>query len=48
VKGQITEVLGNKFIVQDPSGQALVETGRASEGGGLVAKGETVTVQGPV
>jgi hypothetical protein len=46
VKGQVTEIFGNKFVVQDPSGQALVETGRAGEGGGLVAKGETVTVQG--
>jgi hypothetical protein len=46
VKGQVTEIFGNKFIVQDPSGQALVETGRAGEGGALVAKGETVTVQG--
>jgi hypothetical protein len=46
VKGQVTEIFGNKFIVQDPSGQALVETGRAGEGGGLVVKGETLTVQG--
>jgi len=46
VKGQVTEIFGNKFVVQDPSGRALVETGRAGEGGGLVAKDESVTVQG--
>ncbi len=37
---------GNKFILQDGTGRALVETGRAGEGGTLVAKGESVTVQG--
>jgi len=46
VKGQVAEVFGNKFIVQDDSGRALVETGRSGESGQLVAKSETVTVQG--
>ena len=46
VKGQVAEVFGNKFIIEDESGRALVETGRTSEGGELVAKSETVTVQG--
>jgi uncharacterized protein YdeI (BOF family) len=46
VKGQVAEVFGNKFIVQDDSGRALVETGRSGESGNLVAKSETVTVQG--
>jgi hypothetical protein len=46
VKGQIVEIFGNKFIVQDDSGRALVETGRSGESGKLVAKSETVTVQG--
>lgn len=46
VKGQVAEVFGNKFIIQDDGGRALVETGRQGEGGGLVAPAETVTVQG--
>jgi hypothetical protein len=46
VKGQVAEVFGNKFIVQDDSGRTLVDTGPRGEGGKLVAKGETVTVQG--
>lgn len=46
VKGQVDEVFGNKFIIQDDSGRALVETGRAGERATLVAKSETVTVQG--
>jgi hypothetical protein len=46
VKGQVAEVFGNKFIVQDDSGRALIDTGPRGEGGKLVAKGETVTVQG--
>ncbi len=45
-KGAVAEIYGNKFIVQDPSGRALVETGRDGEGGKLVAKDETVIVQG--
>jgi hypothetical protein len=46
VKGDVAEIFGNKFVVQDPTGRALVETGREGEGGKLVAKGESVTVQG--
>ena len=46
VKGQVAEVFGNKFVVQDDSGRALVYTGRSGESGNLVAKSETVTVQG--
>src|ERR1700722_16734611 len=46
VKGQVAEIFGNKFIVQDESGRALVETGRRGEDGQLVAKSESVTVQG--
>ena len=45
-KGEVAEIYGNKFIVQDGSGKALVETGRAGEGGTLVKPGEAVTVQG--
>jgi len=46
VKGKVAEVFGNKFVIDDGSGRALVETGRAGEGGKLVAAGETLTVQG--
>ena len=42
----MAEIFGNKFVIQDDGGRALVETGRQGEGGGLVAKAETVTVQG--
>lgn len=45
-KGEVAEIFGNKFILQDTSGRALVETGRQGEGGELVRKGETVTVRG--
>ena len=46
VKGRVAEIFGNKFVIQDPTGRALVETGRRGEDGNLVAKDETVTVQG--
>ena len=46
VKGQVAEVFGNKFILADDSGRALIETGPKGDGGALVAKDETVTVQG--
>lgn len=46
VRGRVAEVFGNKFVIQDEGGRALVETGRQGEGGGLVAPAETVTVQG--
>ncbi|GAK72994.1 hypothetical protein RRU01S_29_01110 [Agrobacterium rubi TR3 = NBRC 13261] len=46
IKGTVAEIYGNKFILQDESGRALVETGPAGEDGDLVAKNEAVTVQG--
>ena len=46
VQGSIAEVFGNKFVVQDGSGRALVETGREGEGRDLIAKDESVTIQG--
>lgn len=46
IKGQVAEVFGNKFIIADASGRALVETGHEGEGGRLVKPNETVTVQG--
>lgn len=46
IKGNVVEIFGNKFVVDDGSGRALVETGRRGESTALVASGETVTVQG--
>jgi hypothetical protein len=46
VKGQVDEIFGNKFIIQDDSGRTLVDTGPRGEGGKLVTKGETITVKG--
>jgi hypothetical protein len=46
IKGQVAEIFGNKFVLQDASGRALVETGRQGEDVALVAKDEAVTVQG--
>jgi uncharacterized protein YdeI (BOF family) len=46
IKGQVAEVFGNKFIVQDDSGRILVDAGPRGESGKPVAKGEAVTVQG--
>lgn len=46
VKGKVTEIFGNKFVVEDATGRTLVETGRAGEGGTLVTRDEMLTVQG--
>lgn len=46
VKGKVVEVFGNKFVVEDTSGRALIETGPSGEDGKLVVMGETVSVQG--
>lgn len=46
IKGDVAEIYGNKFVVQDGSGRALVDTGPRGEGRMSVAKGETITVQG--
>ena len=46
IRGDVAEVFGNKFVVQDGSGRALVDTGPRGEDRTLVTKGETVTVQG--
>jgi len=46
VKGRTAEIFGNKFILADASGRALVDTGRAGDDRALVAVGQPVTVQG--
>ncbi len=45
-KGNVAEIFGNKFIVQDDSGRALVDTGPQGDRGHVVDKGEAITVQG--
>lgn len=46
IKGKVAEIFGNKFILDDGSGHALVDLGRRGENADAVAKGEPVTVQG--
>lgn len=46
IRGQVAEIYGNKFVVADASGRALVDTGRRGEDGQLVTAGEPVLVQG--
>ncbi|MDB5657151.1 MAG: hypothetical protein JWQ94_4764 [Tardiphaga sp.] len=46
VKGEVAEVFGNKFIVQDSSGRALIDTGPRGERAPAATKGETLSVQG--
>ena len=45
-KGTVAEIFGNKFILQDDSGRALIDTGPRGEDIRLADKGEAVTVQG--
>jgi hypothetical protein len=46
VRGRVADIYGNKFIIADSSGRALVDTGREGERETLVTVGELVTVQG--
>jgi hypothetical protein len=46
IKGDVADVYGNKFVLRDASGGALVDTGPRGEARVVVTKGETVTVQG--
>lgn len=46
IRGRVAEIYGNKFIMTDASGRALVDTGREGDGRQLVTAGEPVTVQG--
>lgn len=43
VRGKVAEIYGDRFILSDGSGRALVDTGR---GGAGVAAGQSLTVQG--
>jgi uncharacterized protein YdeI (BOF family) len=46
VKGEVAEIFGNKFVVKDDTGRALIETGPSGDDGKLVALIEKVDVQG--
>jgi len=46
VKGSVAEIFGNKFILDDGTGRALIDLGPRGENADAVVKGETVTVQG--
>ena len=46
VRGRVAEVYGNKFVMADASGRALVDTGREGNEQKLVKPGEPVTIQG--
>ncbi len=46
IRGRVAEVYGNKFVLQDGTGRALIDTGREGDRGQLVAIGQPVTVQG--
>jgi uncharacterized protein YdeI (BOF family) len=46
VKGSVAEIFGNKFVLDDGTGRALVDLGPRGENADVVIKGETVTVQG--
>lgn len=46
IAGEVAEIFGNKFVLQDASGRALVDTGPRGERRQVVVKGESVTIQG--
>ena len=46
LRGRVAEVYGDKFVIDDGSGRALIEAGPEGEGGSLVGVGAPVTVQG--
>ena len=46
IRGTVAETYGNKFVMADRTGRALVDLGRGGEGSNLVATGQPVTIQG--
>ncbi len=46
IRGTVAEIYGNKFVMADPTGRALVDLGREGEDGALVTAGQPVTIQG--
>lgn len=48
IQGQVAEIFGRHFILQDATGRVLVQIGPTREDGPLVRLGETVTVEGHI
>ncbi|VIO77230.1 hypothetical protein [Bradyrhizobium ivorense] len=46
VRGNVAEIFGHLFVVEDGSGRALVDLGPRGDNADVVTKGETVTIQG--
>ena len=46
VRGRVAEVFGDRFVVADPTGRALVDAARGGNDSALVATGQVVSVQG--
>lgn len=46
IRGQVAEIYGNKFVMADRSGRALVDLGREGDDRQLVKAGQQITVQG--
>ena len=46
IRGTVAEIYGNKFVMADPTGRALVDLGREGDTGTLVTAGQPVTIQG--
>ena len=46
IRGRVVEVYGNKFVMEDGSGRALVDTGREGDERQLATVNQPVTVQG--
>ncbi|MET0934969.1 MAG: hypothetical protein ABWX83_03215, partial [Luteibacter sp.] len=46
IRGRVAEGYGNKFVLDDGTGRALIETGPEGDQRALVATGAPVTVQG--
>ncbi|MBP0614358.1 hypothetical protein [Jiella mangrovi] len=46
ISGKVADVFGNKLLITDASGRALVDAGPARWSGAAAKPGETVTVQG--
>ncbi len=46
IRGRVAEIYGNKFVMADQTGRALVDLGREGEDTALVTAGQPVTIQG--
>jgi hypothetical protein len=46
IRGRVAEIYGNKFVMDDGTGRALVDTGPEGDRRALVTVGAPVTVQG--